>query len=50
MNKVIEILFSFVDAQNIITKTKANLIDKYSSKYLFKDTMNIDINEITDNF
>ncbi len=29
----------FVNTQNIITKTKANLIDKYSSKYLFKDTM-----------
>ena len=40
----------FVNTQNIITKTKANLIDKYSSKYLFKDTMKIDINEITDNF
>ena len=34
----------FVNTQNIITKTKANLIDKYSSKYLFKDTMKIDIN------
>ena len=40
----------FVNTQNIITKTKANLIDKHSSKYLFKDTMKIDINEITDNF
>lgn len=40
----------FVNTQNIITKTKANLIDKYASKYLFKDTMKIDINEITDNF
>lgn len=40
----------FVNTQNIITKTKANLIDKYSSKYLFKDTMKIDINEIVDNF
>ena len=40
----------FVNTQNIITKTKANLIDKYSSKYLFKDTMKININEIADNF
>lgn len=40
----------FVNTQNIITKTKANLIDKYSSKYLFKDTMKININEINDNF
>lgn len=40
----------FVNTQNIITKTKANLIDKYSSKYLFKDAMKIDINEITDSF
>ncbi|EDZ90391.1 DEAD/DEAH box helicase family protein [Francisella tularensis] len=40
----------FVNTQNIITKTKANLIDKYSSKYLFKDTMQIDVNEITDSF
>ena len=45
----------FVNTNNIITKTKENLINKYSSKYLFKDSINIDnkkvnINVIDDTF
>ena len=45
----------FVNTKNIITKTKANLIDKYSSKYLFKDRIiinnkEVNINIINDSF
>lgn len=45
----------FVNTTNIITKTKDNIINKYSSKYLFKEKIIIDnqevsINEITDTF
>ncbi|WP_198306316.1 DEAD/DEAH box helicase family protein [Arcobacter vandammei] len=45
----------FVNTQNIITKTKDNLLNKYSQKYLFKEDIKIDnkqinINEITDTF
>lgn len=45
----------FVNTNNIITKTKQNLINRYSSKYLFKDKINIDnkkvnINVIDDTF
>lgn len=45
----------FVNTQNIITKTKENLLNKYSQKYLFEESIKIDnkqinINEITDTF
>ncbi len=45
----------FVNTNNIITKTKENLINKYSSKYLFNDKIIIDnkivnINVIDDSF
>lgn len=45
----------FVNTQNIIAKTKENLLNKYSQKYLFKENIKIDnkqinINEITDTF
>lgn len=45
----------FVNTQNIITKTKENLLNKYAQKYLFKDKILINnkevkINEITDTF
>ena len=45
----------FVNTNNIITKTKANLIDKHSSKYLFKDRIiinnkEVNINIINDSF
>lgn len=45
----------FVNTANIITKTKDNIINKYSQKYLFKDKIiiknqEININEITDTF
>lgn len=45
----------FVNTTNIITKTKDNIINKYSSKYLFKDKIiinnrEVNINEITDTF
>lgn len=45
----------FVNTTNIITKTKDNIINKYSSKYLFKEKIiinaqEIKINEITDTF
>lgn len=45
----------FVNTNNIITKTKANLLDKYSLKYLFKEKIiinnkEININEINDSF
>jgi len=45
----------FVNTQNIISKTKENIINKYSQKYLFKEKIiinnkEITINEITDTF
>lgn len=45
----------FVNTKNIITKTKENLINKYSSKYLFNDKIIIDnkkinVNVIEDSF
>jgi type III restriction enzyme len=45
----------FVNTQNIITKTKANLLNKYSFKYLFNEKIIINnketnVNEITDTF
>lgn len=45
----------FVNTQNIITKTKDNLLNKYSLKYLFNEKIiinnkEININEITDTF
>ena len=45
----------FVNTTNIITKTKANLLDKYSSKYLFNERIIINnkevfVNEIEDSF
>lgn len=45
----------FVNTTNIITKTKDNIINKYSSKYLFQDKIiinntEIKINEISDTF
>ncbi|MFA6760170.1 MAG: DEAD/DEAH box helicase family protein [Sulfuricurvum sp.] len=45
----------FVNTQNIITKTKENLLNRYSQKYLYKESIKIgnkqiDINEITDTF
>ncbi len=40
----------FVNTTNIISKTKANILNKHSSKYLFNQNMKIDINEITDTF
>lgn len=36
----------FVNTNNIITKTKANLVDKYSSKYLFREKILINNQEI----
>ncbi|ECV9719142.1 DEAD/DEAH box helicase, partial [Campylobacter upsaliensis] len=32
----------FVNSNSILEKTKANFADKYSSKYLFKESINID--------
>lgn len=45
----------FVNTTNIITKTKDNIINKYSQKYLFKEKIiinnqEVNINEITDTF
>ena len=45
----------FVNTQNIITKTKENLLNKYSFKYLFNEKIiinnkEINVNEITDTF
>ena len=45
----------FVNVQNIITKTKENLLNKYSQKYLFNEKIiinnkEISFNEITDTF
>lgn len=45
----------FVNTQNIITKTKENLVNKYSLKYLFNEKIiinnkEININEITNSF
>ncbi len=40
----------FVNTTNIISKTKENLINRYSSKYLFCEDMKIDINLIEDTF
>lgn len=45
----------FVNTQNIISKTKENIINKYSQKYLFKEKIiinnqEVNINEITDTF
>lgn len=45
----------FVNTQNIITKTKENLLNKYAQKYLFTEKIiinnkEININEITDTF
>jgi len=45
----------FVNTTNIITKTKDNIINKYSAKYLFQEKIiinnqEININEITDTF
>lgn len=45
----------FVNTTNIITKTKDNIINKYSSKYLFSEKIiinakEVNINEITDTF
>lgn len=45
----------FVNTTNIITKTKDNILNKYSSKYLFKekiiiDNKEVEINEITETF
>ncbi len=45
----------FVNTTNIITKTKDNILNRYSSKYLFKekiiiDNKEVEINEITDTF
>lgn len=45
----------FVNTQNIITKIKENLLNKYSLKYLFNEKIiinnkEININEITDTF
>ncbi|MDX9744322.1 MAG: DEAD/DEAH box helicase family protein [Arcobacteraceae bacterium] len=45
----------FVNTQNIITKTKENLLNKYSLKYLFNEKIiinnkEINVNEITDTF
>jgi len=45
----------FVNTNNIITKTKENLLNPYSSKYLYKANIYIDnkevfFNEITDSF
>jgi len=45
----------FVNTNNIITKTKSNLLDRYSSKYLFNDKIivnntQININLIDDSF
>ena len=39
----------FVNTNNIITKTKANLADKYSSKYLFKEKILINNKEVSIN-
>lgn len=39
-----------VNTTNIISKTKENLINRYSSKYLFCEDMKIDINLIEDTF
>ncbi|MBE0515489.1 DEAD/DEAH box helicase family protein [Sulfurimonas sp.] len=39
----------FVNTNNIITKTKANLVDKYSSKYLFKEKILINNQEVVIN-
>ncbi len=39
----------FVNTTNIITKTKANLADKYSSKYLFKEKILINNKEVSIN-
>lgn len=36
----------FVNTNNIITKTKDNLVNKYASKYLFKETIRIQNKEI----
>jgi len=36
----------FVNTNNIITKTKDNLVNKYASKYLFKETIRIHNKEI----
>lgn len=45
----------FVNTTNIISKTKDNIINKYSSKYLFNEKIminsrEVNINEITDTF
>lgn len=45
----------FVNTTNIITKTKENIINRYSAKYLFSDKIiinakEVNINEITDTF
>jgi len=39
----------FVNTNNIITKTKANLVNKYSSKYLFKEKILINNQEVAIN-
>lgn len=39
----------FVNTNNIITKTKENLVNKYSSKYLYKDKIIINSKEININ-
>ena len=36
----------FVNSTSILEKTKANFADKYSSKYLFKENINIDSNNV----
>jgi len=40
----------FVNTTNIISKTKENLLNRYSQKYLFSNNMHIDINTIEDTF
>ncbi len=39
----------FVNTNNIITKTKSNLIDKYSQKYLFNEKIRINNKEVNIN-